>query len=425
MINALHQLQLVTDPMESAVTKPLEYPLPRSCPFDPPEEYVRLRAEEPIVRVPMPAIGQEVWLVTRHADVRALLTDPRLSSDRFNPKFPQRKELQEELSKGFAGASKALIGLDLPEHTAPRRMVASEFTVRRVAQLRPRIQEIVNGRIDAMLAAGSEADLFADLAAQVPSMVISELLGVPAAKRAFFLEQTGVLLRPTSTPDEQFAASGALNQFMDDLVTGKEREPGDDLLGRLITRNRGTGVFTHQDLVGMAMLLLVAGHETTSNMIALGTIALLRNPGAFAELRNDPDLADKTIEEMLRWQPITDGLPRFAKADIEIGGVIIKAGDGVMFSLHSANRDEASFPNAAEFDVRRGDRHHVSFGYGIHQCLGQNLARAELEITFRTLVRRIPTLRLNAELADLPYRETVAVNGVCAVGGVESLPVAW
>jgi cytochrome P450 len=400
------------------MTKPLEFPLERRCPLDPPEDYARLRAEEPITRAVL-ATGQDVWLVTQHAYVRALLADNRLSSDRSDPKFPLRRPIQNELRKGFADVSKALIGLDLPEHSAPRRMVVNEFTVRRITELRPRIQEIVDERIDAMLAAGNEGDLFTDLAAPVPAMVISELLGVPVETRSFFQEQTQVLLRPTSTPAETADASEALNNFMDDLVTGKERDPGDDLLGRLIVRNTETGVFTHELLVGMAMLLLIAGHETTSNMIALGTIALLRKPDAFAELEADPDLVVKTIEEMLRYQPIIDGLPRFAKADIEIGGVTIKAGDGLMLSLGSANRDDASFADAAEFDVRRGDRHHVSFGYGIHQCLGQNLARAELEITFRTLLRRLPTLRLTVDIDDLPYKDTVAINGVY------SLPVAW
>jgi cytochrome P450 len=400
------------------MTKPLEYPLARRCPMDPPEDYARLRTEEPITKVQL-ASGQTAWLVTQHAHVRALLTDVRLSSDRNHPNFPLRAPVQEELRKDFADVSRALIGLDLPEHSAPRRMVVNEFTVRRITELRPRIQEIVDERIDAMLAGGNEADLFADLAAPVPAMVISELLGVPAESRPFFQEQTQILLRPSSTKQAQSEASKALNRFMDDLVTAKERDPGDDLLGRLIVRNRETGVFDHERLVGMAMLLLVAGHETTSNMIALGTIALLREPGAFSALRDDPDLVVKTIEEMLRYQPIIDGLPRFAKADIEIGGVTIKEGDGVLLSLGSANRDDASFPDAAEFDVHRGDRHHVSFGYGVHQCLGQNLARAELEITFRTLVRRIPTLRLTTDIDDLPYKDNVAISGVY------SLPVAW
>ncbi|PTA47926.1 cytochrome P450 [Micromonospora sp. RP3T] len=407
------------------MTKPLEFPIARRCPFDPPEEYARLRAEEPIARARLPRVDQEVWLVTRHDHVRALLTDPRLSSDRFDPQFPQHRQLQEQLRKGFAGASKALIGLDLPEHTAPRRMVVNEFTMRRVNELRPRIQEIVDERIDAILAGGNEADLWTELATQVPAMTISELLGVPDDRREFFQRQTEVLLEAGSSMEAQFAASGALNAFMEDLITGKEADPGDDLLGRLIVRNRETGVFTHAELVGMAMLLLVAGHETVSNMIALGTIALLREPGAYAELQKDPDLVVKTVEEMLRYQPTTDGLPRFAKEDIEIGGVTIKAGDGVMFSLTSANRDEEVFDNAAEFDPHRGDRRHVSFGYGIHQCLGQNLARTELEITFRTLVRRIPTLRLAVDVADLPYKETVAINGVCAIDGVSALPVTW
>ncbi|MET7425976.1 cytochrome P450 [Dactylosporangium sp. NPDC005555] len=407
------------------MTKPLEFPIARRCPFDPPEEYAQLRAEEPIVRVLLHRIDQEVWLVTRHEHVRALLTDSRLSSDRFDPKFPQHRMLQQQLREGFAGASKALIGLDPPEHNAPRRMVVNEFTMRRVTGLRPRIQQIVDERIDAMLAAGDKADLYNELAAPVPALVISELLGVPDEDRRYFQAQTEVLLQVTSTPEEQFAAGVALNQFMEDLVTGKERDPGDDLLGRLVVRNRETEVFTHPELVGMAMLLLVAGHETVSNMIALGTIALLRNPDAFAELRDNPDLVVNTIEEMLRFQPTTDGLPRVATEDIEIGGVTIKAGEGVMFSLTSANRDEQAFPNADEFDVRRGDRRHVSFGYGIHQCLGQNLARAQLEITFRTLARRIPTLRLAVDVDDLPYKETVAINGVCAIDGVSSLPVTW
>ena len=401
------------------MTKPLEYPLARRCPLDPPEEYSRLRAEEPITKVHMPAGEQDVWLVTQHADVRTLLADPRLSSDRTDPDFPQRRRVQAQVNKGFANASKALIGLDLPEHSAPRRMLITEFSVRRIADLRPRIQQIVDEQIDKMIAEGDTGDLFRDLAAPVPALVISELLGVAPGKRPFFQEQTQILLRASSTPGELTAAMDALNEFMDALVSEKEAAPGDDLLGRLIVRNNETGVFTHDLLVGMALLLLIAGHETTSNMIALGTIALLRKPGAVSALKDDPDLVVKTIEEMLRYQPIIDGLARLAKQDIEIGGVTIKAGDGVLLSLGSANRDDASFPEAAEFDVHRGDRHHVSFGYGIHQCLGQNLARAELEITFRTLLARMPDLRLTQEIADLDYKDAIAISGVW------SLPVAW
>jgi cytochrome P450 len=249
--------------------------------------------------------------------------------------------------------------------------------------------------------------------------VICELLGVPLDRRDYFQSRTAILLRSSSTDEERLTAADELREFMDGLVSAKEEDPGDDLLGRLIVRNRETKVFTHDLLVGMAQLLLIAGHETTSNMIALGTIGLLQRPDAVAELHADSSLVVKTVEEMLRYYPIIDGLARFAKEDVEIGGVTIKAGDGVMLSLGSSNRDEAAFADAETFDVRRGDRHHVSFGYGIHQCLGQNLARMELEITFSTLLRRIPNLRLAVDVDDLPFKDTAAINGVY------ELPVTW
>jgi cytochrome P450 len=398
--------------------QPLRFPLARHSPLAPAEEYRRLRAEQPISRILLPT-GQLAWLVTRHADVRALLADNRLSSDRSNPDFPLRAPVPQQLRKGFGDMTKALIGLDLPEHSAPRRMVVNEFTVRRINELRPRIQEIVDERIDAMLAAGPEADLVTDLAMLVPANVISELLGVPMDRRDFFLERTQLLQRPTSTPQQQLDAADDLRRFMDDLVTAKEREPSDDLLGRLITRNRETGVFTHDLLVCMAQLLLIAGHETTSNMIALGAIGLLQRPDAVAELRAEPDLVGRAVEEILRYYPIFDVMVRLATEDIEIDGVTIRARDGVLLALGSGNRDEAGFPDADTFDVRRGDRHHVTFGYGIHQCLGQNLARMELEIVFGTLLRRIPTLRLATDVDDLPYKITATIVGVY------HLPVTW
>jgi cytochrome P450 len=408
----------MTETTTAQAPRPPAYPLERRCPLEPAAEYTRLRAEEPISKVTLPT-GQVAWLVTSHADMRTLLADNRMSADRGHPDFPLRAPVGQQLRKGFGDISKALIGLDLPEHSGPRRMVVTEFTVRRINELRPRIQQIVDERIDAMLAKGPEADLVAELALPVPSSVICELLGVPLDRRAFFQERTQILLRISSTADERLTAADELRQFMDGLVTAKEREPGDDLLGRLIVRNNDTGVFTHELLVGMAQLLLIAGHETTSNMIALGTIGLLQRPEAVAELQADPELVGRTVEEMLRYYPIIDGLARLAKADIEIGGVTIRAGDGVVLAIGSGNRDQAGFADAERFDVHRGARHHVSFGYGIHQCLGQNLARTELEIVFGTLLRRIPNLRLAAEVDDLPFKDTAAINGVYR------LPVTW
>ncbi len=401
-----------------AVPQPMTFPLTREHPPEPAGEYDRLRAEQPIVKVTLPT-AQEAWLVTRHADVRALLADPRMSADRSHPNFPLRRPVQQALRKGFSAQAKSLLALDLPEHTAPRQMLANEFTLRKINTLRPVIQQIVDERIDAMLAAGPEADLVSDLAMQVPSRMICELLGVPLESREFFQDRTLVLQLPSSTPEQQLDAADDLNRFLDELVTAKEREPSDDVLGRLIVRNRETGVYTHDLLVGMAQNLLIGGHETTINAIALGTIGLLQRPEVIAELVADPSLIGSTVEEILRYYPIFDVMVRVAKEDVEIGGVTIEADDGVVLALGSTNRDEEQFPDAGTFDVRRGDRHHMTFGHGIHQCLGQNLARVELEIVFSTLLRRIPTLRLAIDVDSVPFKVTSTITGVF------SLPVAW
>ncbi len=395
-----------------------DFPLPRSCPLEPADDYVLLRERKPIAKVDLPT-GQTAWLITNHSTVRRLFTDPRISSDRQHPNFPLRTKIEAELRQSFSTASKALIGLDLPEHSAPRRMLVNEFTVHRLNQLRPRIQQVVDELIDAMLAKGNESDLVEDLALPVPSLVICDLLGVPYSKREFFHERTQIRLLPASTAQERVDASAELRAYMDELIAEKEKEPTDDLLGRLIVRNRKTKVFTRDLLVGMAQLLLVAGHETTANMIAMGTVGLLTRPESADALRKDPSLATMAVEEMLRYYPIIDNLSRVAKADIEIDGVTIKAGDGVILSLASANRDETFFGDADNFDVHRGSRHHVSFAYGVHQCLGQNLARTELEIVFNTLMRRIPNLHLAAEIDDMPFKNNGTINGLY------KLPVAW
>ncbi|HKN55493.1 MAG TPA: cytochrome P450, partial [Amycolatopsis sp.] len=250
---------------------PVAFPLERDAVPEPAADYRRLRADEPIIKVTLPT-QQEAWLVTRHADVRAILIDPRISADRSHPNFPLRQPVQKVLRKGFSALAKSLLALDLPEHTAPRQMLANEFTLRKINTLRPVIQKIVDDRIDAMLAAGPPADLVADLATQVPSRMICELLGVPQDTREFFQDRTLTLQLPSSTPEQRFEAADDLGKFLDELVTEKEREPTDDVLGRLIVRNRGTGVYTHELLVGMAQNLLIGGHETTINAIALGTI---------------------------------------------------------------------------------------------------------------------------------------------------------
>jgi cytochrome P450 len=357
-----------------------EFPMARTAPFDPPSEYAELGANGPVSRAVLPT-GQPVWLITGHEHVRKVLVDPRVSSDRRNDGFPALVEVTEEMRRRTSAITTSLIGSDPPEHTDQRRMLITEFTVRRVQALRPRIQEIVDERVDAMLAGDQPADLFADLALPVPSLVICELLGVPYEDRAFFQSRSRKLLSRNSSAAEREACSEELRAYFDKLITAKKAAPGDDLLGRLIERNTDTEVFTHEMLVGLATLLLIAGHETTSNSVEAGF--------------------------------------RVALDDIEIDGTVIKAGEGLVALAASANRDSAAFEQPDGFDVARGARHHVAFGYGIHQCLGQNLARMELEIVFGTLFRRIPGLRLSIPLSDVPFKKDAFIYGV------DALPVTW
>jgi len=394
------------------------FPMTRTCPFDPPAGYAGLRAGAPLRKAVLPD-GKTAWLITRYDLVRQLLADPRVSSDRLHENFPLPVPVPREQLRQGPKFAQAMIGVDPPLHSDRRRMVIAEFTVRRIRDLAPRIRQIVDEHIDAILAGPRPADLVTALALPVPSLVICELLGVPYDSRDYFQERTRVLVNRHTPPADRQRASQELGGYLDELVSAKEREPGDDLLGRVITHNRETGVFDHELLIGLAMLLLVAGHETTANMIALGTVALLANPDQLAALRADPALLPGAVEELLRYLTIVEGGFRVALEDISIGGMTIRAGEAVIALGGAANRDESAFPEADRLDITRGQRHHVAFGYGIHQCLGQNLARTELEIVFGTLFHRIPGLRLATPLEDLPFKDDAAVYGVY------ELPVTW
>jgi cytochrome P450 len=403
---------------DQAVSDLPVFPMARTTPFDPPAQFATLAAQGPVVRGVTP-IGQPVWLITGHEHVRRILADPRISSSQRQPGYPTFNEVTAEMRAAQPSFSEALLNSDPPEHTDRRRMLITEFTVRRVQALRPRIQEIVDERIDAMLAGDQPADLFAELALPVPSLVICELLGVPYEDRAFFQTRTKALLSHETPPLERRDAINELLQYFDQLVSAKQAYPTDDLLGRLIEHNRVAEVFSHELLVGLATLLLIAGHETTSNVISLGTLALLQNPEQLAALRADESLVPGAVEELLRYVSIVEAGFRTATEDIEIDGTVIKAGEGVIALAGSANRDKAAFDQPDELNIARGARHHVSFGYGIHQCLGQNLARMELDIVFRTLFRRIPGLRMAVPMADVPFKDDSVIYGVHA------LPVTW
>jgi pentalenic acid synthase len=395
------------------ITEPIAFPQDRTCPYHPPTAYDPLREARPLTRITL-FDGRGVWVVTGHSAARALLSDPRLSSDRTRPAFPATTER-------FAAARArrvALLGVDDPEHRTQRRVLVPSFTLKRVAALRPRIQETVDRLLDRMEDQGPPAELVNAFALPVPSMVICALLGVPYTDHDFFEEQSRRLLRGPAATDTE-AARARLDAYFGSLIDRKRKDPGDGLLDELIQDQLREGAMDRQDLVSLATILLVAGHETTANMISLGTFTLLRHPEQLAELRADPTLMAAAVEELLRFLSIADGLLRVATEDIEVAGKTIRADEGVVFATSVINRDAHTFTEPDALDWHRPARHHVAFGFGIHQCLGQNLARAEMEIALLSLFDRFPGLRLAAPA------DTIAFKPGDTIQGMLELPVTW
>ncbi|WP_346012145.1 cytochrome P450 [Streptomyces sp. SID3343] len=396
------------------------FPIPRTCPFAVPDEYAGLREEQPAARVVLPT-GKTAWILTRYADVRAVLASPNISADIRHPNFPAMGAGEQE-----AGAkSRPFIRTDPPEHTRYRRMLLPELTVKRVRAMRPAVQEITDGVLDRMLDAGpgvgSGVDLVPAYANAVSTSTICELIGLPKDDLEFFHDITRISGGRASTAAEVSAALGALFQLLGELIALREREPGDDLLSKLVVDHLRTGNVTHRELLSTIGITVIAGRETTTNMISLSTLLLLlREPDRMAELRTQPELIPAAVDELLRVLSIADSIPlRVAGEDIDIAGTVIPAGDGVIALLGAADHDPDVFPDPATVDFHRGNRHHVAFGYGIHQCVGQHLARLELEIALETLIRRVPTLRLAVPFEDLTFKQESATFGVT------SLPVSW
>ncbi|MET7329689.1 cytochrome P450 [Nonomuraea sp. NPDC005650] len=392
-----------------------EFPMPRAegCPFDPPPPLRTLQEEGPLAKVRL-WDGSTPWLVSTYAEQRALLADPRVSADATRPGYPIQ-------APRLGGTTISFIMMDDPEHARLRRMVQAQFTVRRVESMRPAVQKIVDELIDDLLAGPNPVDLVEAFALPVPSLVICELLGVPYTDHDFFQDNSKTVIRRSATPEERAAAGARLFEYLDSLMGEKLAAPADDLLSKLAERVKA-GEMTRQEAAQMGVLLLVAGHETTANMIALGTLALLRHPGQLALLRHndDPRLVASAVEELLRYLNIThSGRRRVALEDIEIAGQVIRAGEGMILANDIGNRDPAVFPDPDELDIRRDARRHVAFGFGVHQCLGQPLARMELQVAYSTLYRRVPSLRLAADLEQIPFKHDGQVYGVY------ELPVAW
>ena len=385
--------------------------------FDPTPELRDIR-ETTGVRTVVNAFGMQVYLVTRHDDIKEVLADHERFSNSRPPGFviPGAPAVpDEEQADARAGN---LLGLDPPEHQRLRRMLTGEFTVRRMKRLEPRIVEIVEAHLDAMENAGAPADLVASFALPIPSLVICELLGVPYRDREDFQRRTARQLDLSIPIPERFELQREGREYMRSLVAGARLQPGEDMLGMLV-REHGAEL-TDEELIGIAGLLLLAGHETTSNMLGLGTLALLRHPDQLAAVRDDPDAVGTAVEELLRWLSIVhSGIPRITTTDVEIAGVAIPAGQLVFVSLPSGNRDPGFVDGPDTLDVHRGAPGHLAFGHGVHHCLGAPLARMEMKIAFPALLRRFPGLTLAEPFTDVQFRAFHFIYGL------KSLAVTW
>jgi len=396
----------------AAQPEPVTLPLTRAagCPFDPPAELAELREQQPLrpMRYPDGHVG---WLATGHAVTRAIAADPRFSSRYELLRLPVPGGPSGPLPPAPIGD---LTGIDAPEHTRYRRLLAGKFTVRRMRLLTERVEQITADHLDAMERQGPVVDLVQAFAHPVPALMICELLGVPQSDRAGFQEHAAMLSSPDAGLEEQMAALTALTECVGELVPAKRAHPTDDLLSDLTTTD-----LTDDELAGIGGFLLAAGLDTTANMLGLGTFALLSHPEQAAALRADPGLADQAVEELLRYLSIAHTGIRAALEDVELDGQLIKAGDTVTVSVSAANRDPLKFPDPDTLDLQRKATGHLAFGHGAHQCLGQQLARVEMRVAFPALFGRFPTLRLAVPPEDVPLRDAMNIHGV------HQLPVTW
>ncbi|WP_329182135.1 cytochrome P450 (plasmid) [Streptomyces decoyicus] len=395
-------------PPSPAVPLPTE----RSCPFSPPDPLAGYREREPIRRLRYPD-GHEGWLVTGHRLARQILADGRFSARAELKRVPVARPGADPFI-GQPALPGWFVDMDPPEHTRFRRLLAGQFTVRRTRELRPRIERLVEEHLDAMADTGPPADLVENFALPIPSLVICELLGVPYADRAEFQHNSTVLFSLDVSAEEGAAAMDALTAFLQDLIRRKRTRPTADLLSRLAHESDLDDV----ELAGAGVLLLTAGHETVASMLGLGSYALMSNPEQ-AALLTDPATVDRAVEELLRYLTIFHfGVPRTPLTDAEIGGRLLRTGESVTISLPAANRDPERFEDPDRLDLTRNAVAHLAFGYGVHQCIGQNLARMELRAGYPALFRRFPGLRL----AVPP--EQVRLGGA-GFYGVHRLPVTW
>ena len=397
-----------------------DYPMERAagCPFAPPPEVMQLAQARPLSRVTI-WDGSTPWLVTGYEEARTLFADSRVSVDDRRPGFPH---WNEGMLSTVHKRPRSVFTSDAEEHTRFRRMLSKPFTFKRVEGLRPAIQQITDDAIDAMLAGPKPGDIVSALALPVPSLVISQLLGVPYEDAEMFQHHANVGLARYAAAEDTMKGAMSLHKYLAQLVEAKMESPAEDAVSDLAERVKA-GELSVKEAAQLGTGLLIAGHETTANMIGLGVLALLENPDQAAVLRDtdDPNVIANAVEELLRYLSIIqNGQRRVAAEDIDIAGEVIRAGEGIIIDNAPANWDASEFSEPDRLYLHRsGAGQHIAFGYGRHQCVGQQLARAELQIVFHTLLRRIPTLELAVPIEDVPLKHDRLAYGVY------ELPVTW
>jgi cytochrome P450 len=380
------------------------------CPLAPPTEFTSWR-EEPGLRRAM-WNGEPVWSISRYQDIRAALVDPRLSA----------QTLPDLVGPSSDDSTPVIFArTDDPEHHRLRRMMTSQFTFRRTDAMRPQIQELVDHYLGKMIDAGPPADIVRDFALPVPSLVIALLLGVPPEDLELFQHNSTAGLDVNSTEEQRVQGFTEMYVYIQELVARKAREPGDDLISRLITDYVATGQINHDTVAVNGVVMMLAGHETTANMISLGTVALLDHPETYALLGQTDDTAviTRAVEELMRYLSIVHAqVDRVALEDLTIGGQLIRAGERVLMNLPAGNWDTDFADDPERLDIERNVRGHLAFGHGTHQCIGANLARVEMQVAFATLARRLPGLRLAVPPEELRFKEA-------DIYGMKELPVTW
>ncbi|WP_103338180.1 cytochrome P450 [Amycolatopsis sp. CA-126428] len=402
--------------MSQTADVPHGLPMDRDAgPFDPPSALTRLRDTRPVSPLVFPD-GHEGWLVSGYEEVRQMMADTRFSSrldlDVIHVPYETGMPAATEPSPPMPGM---FIAMDPPDHSRLRRRLTGAFTVKRMKQLEEHIADVVERQLDHLARLTPPVDLVKEFALPVPSLVICELLGVPYADRGTFQANSAQFMLREQTLEEKMGAYVALNTYLSELVTSKRAEPGEDILSDLARHDD----LTIEELTGAAFLLLLAGHETTANMLSLGMFALLQHPEQCAELRADAELLSGAVEELLRYLSVADIFFRYATEDLELGGETITKGSTVVVSLLTANHDPRRFENPDTLDIHRNARGLLSFGHGVHQCLGQQPARIELRAGFEGLLRRFPALALAVPAEEVKLRTDMNIYGV------HELPVTW